>query len=372
MRILHLYKDYHPVLGGIENHIKMLAEAQAAAGHQVTAAVTNPGRLEGEELINGVRVMRLPRLLTAASTPLTPAFLTFLRRSEHDIAHLHFPYPVAEISQLAAGRGRPYVITYHSDVVRPSQQAFLRCYAPLLARVLERAGCIIATSQNYIDSSACLRPISAKCRVVPLGIDPQPFIKRQPLIERGARPALLFVGRCRYYKGVDILLRALSETPAELWVGGDGPMRSEWQRLARELGVNERVRFLGDIAEGDLPGLYAAADLFVLPATMRAEAFGTVLLEAMASGLACITTELSTGTSHVVQDGVTGLVVQPGSPPALAGAINTLLEDDLLRCRMGEAGRKRVRSEFTLETMAVRVEGIYRQVLERRNILHAD
>lgn len=363
MNILHVYKDYHPILGGIENHIKDLAEAQAAAGHRVTVLATDPGGRSGHSVENGVQVIRVRRIATIASTPLSPSFPLALGRLSPEITHLHFPYPVGEISQLMAGGHRPFVITYHSDVINPRQQLILRFYRPLLQIVLRRARGILATSPNYVQTSPVLRPLAEKCAVVPLGVDPGPFLSARPVIRATAEPTLLFVGRHRYYKGVDVLLRALSGLDARLLVGGDGPMRPAWEATARELDVGAKVRFLGDIAEADLPGLYASADLFVLPATMRAEAFGMVLLEAMAAGLPCVTTELGTGTSFVVQDGETGFVVPPGEPAALAAALHRLLDSTDLRAQMGAAGRARLLDAFTLDRMTARVETAYRDFL---------
>jgi rhamnosyl/mannosyltransferase len=277
------------------------------------------------------------------------------------MTHLHFPYPVGEVSQLLAGRHRPYVITYHSDVVK--QQRILRFYRPLLWRVLHGTACILATSPQYIASSPFLSRLKEKCTVVPLGINPRPYLAAEPLLPPGDKPRLLFVGRHRYYKGVGDLIQAMPLiAEAELLVPGTGPMTAAWQKVAAEVGVAERVSFLGEVSNSDLPRLYASADLFVLPANARAEAFGTVLLEAMAAGLACITTELGTGTSFVVEEGVSGLVVRPQEPPALAAAVNRLLADPALRRQMGESGRQRVLTHFTIERMAQQVEDIYRAV----------
>jgi glycosyltransferase involved in cell wall biosynthesis len=151
LHILHLYKDYHPILGGIENHVKMLAEAQAASGHQVTVLVTNPGGQAASETLKGVQIVRVPRLATVASTPLTLHFPGALHRAKPEMTHLHFPYPIGEISQYLAGK-RPYVITYHSDVVRGSQQFFLRLYRPLLWRILRGAARLLPTSEKYMRS----------------------------------------------------------------------------------------------------------------------------------------------------------------------------------------------------------------------------
>lgn len=340
----------------------MLAEMQAASGHSVTVLVTDPGGQAAEEILAGVRVIRAPRLSTLASTPLTVYFPGLIRRLRPTITHLHFPYPIGEISQYLFGR-RPFVITYHSDVVRGSQQAILRLYNPLLRRILRAASRLLPTSENYQRTSPYLAPLSDHCTVVPLGIDPAPFLAAVPLYPPSGRLRLLFVGRHRYYKGVDDLLCAIRGLDVELTVAGSGPLTPSWQQLAGELDITGQVQFVGDVPDAVLPALYASADVFVLPANARAEAFGTVLLEAMAAGLPCITTELGTGTSYVVQDGITGLVVPPCQPESLAGAITHLQADPMLRARLGQAGRVRLMQEFTLQKMAQRVEAVYTDCL---------
>ncbi len=360
MRILHVYKDYFPVLGGIENHIRWLAEAQAAAGHDVTVLVCNTGAETVTETYQGVRVIKAGRWATVASMPLSVQQPLLLAKMRPDIAHLHLPYPLGAVANLFLGRARATVLTYHSDIVR--QRRWLRLYAPLLRLVLRRADAIITTSPVYSDSSAWLRPVRSRCTVVPLGIDPPPF--RQAVKRNSERPTLLFVGRLRYYKGLDTLLHALVQLPdVHLRIVGDGPMRGSWKQLAHALGLNNRVAFLGDVATEKLPALYAAAEVFVLPANARAEAFGTVLLEAMASGLPVVSTELGTGTSWVNQDGVTGCVVPPNNPAALAQALRSLLNDEALRAHMGAAGQERVENRFTLPRMVEGVASVYEEVL---------
>ncbi len=372
MNILHIYKDYHPILGGIENHIKVLAEAQAAAGHRVTVLVCDPGPRTRVEKLEGVRVIKAGRITTAASMPLSLSQPLALARLHPDIAHVHSPYPLGEVANWLLGRAHATVITHHSDVVR--QRGWLRLYGPLLRRALAAANRIIATSPRYIETSPWLSPLRDKCVVVPLGVDIHRFtpstnqptnqLTNQPTNQLTNQPTLLFTGRLRYYKGLDTLLHALvGLPPVQLVVVGDGPMRDPWEALALELGVADRVRFLGEVDDAELPALYRQAHLFVLPANARAEAFGSVLLEAMASGLPCITTEVGSGTSWVVQDGVTGLVVPPRDPQALAEAIRSLLDNPELRTAMGRAGRARVAADFTQERMIARVQAVYEEVL---------
>ncbi|MGC8781547.1 MAG: glycosyltransferase [Anaerolineae bacterium] len=360
MNILHIYKDYFPVLGGIENHIRVLAEAQAAAGHRVTVLVCDLGPHTRIAEMGGVRVIKAGRLKTVASMPISFSQPWLVGRQAADVNHVHSPYPLGEVSAvLFGGRGAKLVITHHSDVVR--QQGWLRFYAPFLRAVLRRADRIIATSPRYIATSPWLRPVADRCTVVPLGVDVRRFAP--PPAPFAGPPTLLFAGKLRYYKGLDALLHALPSLPdVHLKIVGDGPMRGPWAALAQALGIADRVHFLGEVDDEALPGQYHQAHIFVLPANARAEAFGTVLLEAMASGLPCVTTEVGTGTSWVVQDGVTGRVVPPNDPAALADALRPLLADGNLREQMGRAGRARVLAGFDQAQMVERVIEVYEEV----------
>ncbi len=360
MRILHVYKDYYPVLGGIENYVRALAEAQTAAGHEVTVSVCAPG-VRGDVMERkGVRIVRSGRLMTVASMPLSLTQPMFIARERAEIIHVHSPYPLGEASTWLFQRRAPLVITHHSDVVR--QRRLLTLYAPILRRVLRRANAIIATSPRYVESSPWLRPVREKCSIVPLWVDTRRF--SPPKHPFDGPPTLLFVGRLRYYKGLDTLLRALIHLPkVELRVVGTGPMAATWQQLAEALEIADRVHFLGEVEDALLPSLYHRAHLFVLPSNARSEAFGLVLLEAMASGLPCVSTELGTGTSWVVQDGITGRVVPPRDPQAMASAIAQLLANRTRLIEMGRAARARVEAHFTLERMVAGVEAVYRRAL---------
>lgn len=360
MKILHIYKDYFPVLGGIENHVKVLAEAQAAAGHRVVVLVCDPSPRTRIQVVNGVRVIKAGRLATVASMPLSLTQPIALTRLRPDIVHVQSPYPLGEAANWVLGRAKATIISYQSDIVR--QKRLLHLYGPILRRVLQASTIIIASSPRYIETSPWLRPVRDKCVVVPLGIDHRRFMPPPAPFE--GPPTLLFVGKLRYYKGLDTLLRALADLPqVYLNVVGDGPMRPSLEMLAKELEIATRVRFLGEVDDADLPHQYHNAHIFVLPANARAEAFGTVLLEAMASGLPCITTEVGTGTSWVVEDGVTGLVVPPQDPPALAEGIQSMLSAPKRRAAMGQAARARVETRFTLRRMIDQVQTVYEKAL---------
>jgi rhamnosyl/mannosyltransferase len=319
-------------------------------------------------------VVKAARALHLASTPLSLEMLRQARRLRADVVHLHFPYPPADLAYLAMPRRPPLVITYHSDIVR--QRALLRAYRPLLGWSLRRAARIIATSPNYIASSPFLRRHAARCAVIPLGVDVERFARadecrtaefRAKYSQPAGNGLILFVGRLRYYKGLHVLLDALPQAPgATMLIAGSGPERDRLAAQAAGLGIAGRVHFLGDVADEDLPALFHAADVFVLPAHLRAEALGVAQIEALASGIPCVSTELGTGTSYANSHGETGLVVPPGDPAALAHAINTLLADPDMRQRFGQAGRRRAAALFTSERMLDSVEQVYRDVLVER------
>jgi rhamnosyl/mannosyltransferase len=359
MRVVHVYKDYAPVVGGIENHIRVLAERQAAAGLEVGVLVCDPGGQPAREERAGVEILRARRLATALSMPISVEQPWRLSRLTADIVHVHSPYPLGEMSALACRRGARLLITYHCDVIR--QRRALRLYAPLLRRVLSAADAIVATSPRYVTTSPWLAPVSDRCRVIPLGVDEARF--RPDPTERHDEFTLLFVGRLRHYKGLDVLLRALIDLRhVRLVVVGDGPMAGAWRALAGELRVDDRVSFAGEVSDAELAAHYRRASALVLPSTSRAEAFGTVLLEAMASGLPCIATEIGTGTSWVVQHDETGIVVPPDDVGGLRDAILRLAGDPERAAAMGRAGRARVEAEFTERIMVERTTALYREL----------
>lgn len=371
MHILHLYKDYAPVLGGIENHIKVLAEGLGNRGHRVTVLVTNTAPYDSTEQYGNVTIIKAARLLHVASTPLSWRMVWHAQKVEDvDVIHVHFPYPPADVVALFVRGHPPMVVTYHSDIVR--QKMLLRAYSPLLRYTLDHAARIVCTSPAYIHSSPWLRSRSDRCVVSPLSVDLARFAKpRREAVEalraRYGAPLVLFVGRLRYYKGLHFLLEALGcmRSRAKVLLVGTGPEEQRLRELAQALGVAERVYFLGEVSDEELPALYGAADVFVLPSHLRSEAFGIVQLEAQAAALPVVCTELGTGTSAITHHGRTGFVVPPANPNALAQALDVLVCNPDMARHMGVAGRQRAEQEYSHSRMVERMEHIYQDVQAR-------
>ncbi len=365
MRVLQVYKDYYPVVGGIENTVRMLAtEISRRPGFEMIVLTTSTGPRTERLTIDGVEVIKAGRQLTVASTPISWPLFAELGKLRPDITHLHFPYPWGEIAYLLAGRGR-MILTYHSDIIK--QAGLLRFYEPFLWRLLDRAEVIVATSPNYVESSPYLRRVAGKCTIVPCAVDIERFervdaTKVEGVRDRFGRPFVLFVGVFRYYKGLPYLIEAMKCVDARLVLVGQGPLESDLRALVAQFGLGEKVLFAGPVADEDLPSYYQAADVYVLPASQRSEALGMSPMEAMACGVPVVTTELGTGTSYVNLHGLTGLVVPPTDVVALAGAINRLLGDGELRRTMGEAGRQRVREVFAKEVVVDQMAELYLSV----------
>jgi rhamnosyl/mannosyltransferase len=371
MRIVHLYKDYFPpVRGGIEQTVSRMARAQVAGGDDVTVLTSASGGRHGVvEQVEGVRVVRCAEWMRMASAPLCPGMPRALARLAADLFHLHYPSPPGEVSWLLTRPPGAMVVTYHSDVVR--QAAVMPLYAPFARAVLARARVIMPTSEAYIDRSPFLRPHRAKCMVVPHGVDLERFAHLDRMAESAAAlrvrygtPLVLFVGRLRYYKGLDVLLAAMPAIHGRLVIVGEGPEADRLRRQSSSLGLDGRVGFAGTVSDDDLIAHLAAADVGVLPSTLPSEAWGMAMVEMMAAGLPVVCTELGTGTTFVNRDDETGLVVAPGDPVALAAAINRVLEDEALRARLGAGASRRAQALFSREAMMAGVRRAYARALE--------
>ncbi|MDR3388407.1 MAG: glycosyltransferase [Rudaea sp.] len=387
MRILHIGKFFPPHPGGIERTSADLCAALAARGVSVAMlAHAQPGT----RCSHRVRTDEVEVTLAACHgqwlyAPVSPTFPWQLKqtiqRFRPDLLHLHLPNTSAFWAlMLPSARRVPWVVHWHADIPLDSRHAGLRLayrlYRPWEQAMLRRARAVIATSAPYRDSSPALAPWRDKTRVIPLGLPPVPSDNADAVDSTSIKwPSdgvrLLAVGRLSYFKGFDVLLRAVAQVPAiSLVLIGDGECGNDLRRLARELGIDARVKFAGRIdmdpaGTATLAAAYAAAEIFCLPSTERAESFGLVLLEAMRAGLPTVASDISgSGVGYVVRDGESGLLVPPGDVAALAAALRRLADDAGLRRRLGVSGARCWREEFTLDRAAERTLALYRELLE--------
>jgi glycosyltransferase involved in cell wall biosynthesis len=367
-RILHLGKFFPPHMGGMETHLQELIDGTSDR-YDVEALVANDYAARQVDYVGGAKITRMPTLGTVASMPITPTLPFDLSRSTADLVHVHSPNPAAAFAIAITGYRGPLIVTHHSDIL--GRRNLYRAVAPFVRTMMHRADAIIATSQRYLESSEELRPYREKCRVIPLGIGEHAFEAAPPLEEIQAirntfGPRLvLAVGRLVEYKGFAHLIHAMDHLDATLAIIGTGPQASSLSSLIRQLNLQHKVHLVGHVPE--LAPYLAAAHMLVMPSLTRAEAFGMVQLEAMAAALPVVNTDIQSAVPEISVHGETGLTVRPADSVALAGAIQTLLENDELRIQMGMAARNRAKAYFGADAINRRVAELYDDVLRQRS-----
>jgi rhamnosyl/mannosyltransferase len=375
VRVLHFGRFYNDNFGGLERHVANLLDGLSGSIHVANVVANERFGLDVIDLPR-YKVYKAPSLGLLASMPVCPTMPALIRSLERDgrfdLYHLHFPDPMSHLALAALPGDRRVVISWHSDIIR--QKTLLQLYRPFLTRIINRADAIIGATPRHFSSSTqlTLSRHPDRFRVVPYGLDYSPYLAAalddQSAQIRAAHPGrrLVFaVGRHVYYKGFEYLIRAMPDVASDalLLLGGTGPLTPQYRQLIDELGLGDRVQLLGRVPDEALPAHYRAAEVFCMPSVEPSEAFGLVQIEAMACGRPVVGCELDNGATFVNQHGVTGLVVPPRDPGALAGALNTLLADQALAQRMGEAGRRRACNEFSLERMWSGTLAVYREVL---------
>jgi glycosyltransferase involved in cell wall biosynthesis len=286
-----------------------------------------------------------------------------------DVYHLHYPSPTGELSWLATRPQGATVITWHSDIIR--QKAVLPIYGHFIHALLRGADLVMPTFEGQAARSPYLRHYPEKLRVVPLGIDLDRFGSREQHTAAGdelrARfgggPVVLFVGRLVASKGLDVLLEAMRSVEAKCLIVGDGPEFERLRARCTALGLDGKVILTGRVEPARVVDYVAAADIGVLPSIY--EAYGLAMVEMMTHGVPMVCTELGTGTSFINRHDETGLVVPPGDPVALAGALDRLLRNDELRRRLGQNARARAHERFSTDAMMDGIMAVYEEAIAR-------
>jgi alpha-maltose-1-phosphate synthase len=238
-------------------------------------------------------------------------------------------------------------------------------WAGLLPRLFDRFLTVSAYSARELAAPA------ARTRVVYGGADPTRFSPEPEATRRG----VLFVGRLTPHKGVDRLIEALPENAGLRVVGSGGhdpdPPERDYPELVRRLAAQRHVEFLGVVPDIDLPALYRSAQVLALPSVQRtcygrevvlSELLGLAAIEAMASGTPVVASSLG-GLPEVVEDGVTGFLVEPGNVAELRGRLAQVLADRRLAERLGRSARERFLEKFTWEACAERCLAAYSELV---------
>jgi len=333
LKILQIGKFPETYPGGIEKAVFTLSKYLTSRPNiSVEVVVNGFNKQEIVERTGNVKCTNFPQSPIIASCPINLSLFSFLKSLERnqrfDIIQLSLQNPVAVLSYLALKPKGKLVLWYHNDIVKQRISKFM--FDPFLQRIIRRSAVVVATSNEYIKSSKYLNRLDGKVKCIPLGVDVSEFNKQNLICEsrklrkKVGRPIVLFMGRFVYYKGIEYLIKAIELVNAHLILAGDGPLELELRALVTALNLEHKVTFEKTVPYGMVGKFMHAADVLVLPSTCRTESFGMVLAEAMSCGKPVVTTELSTGTSYVCQDGVTGFVVPPKDPTAIRNAINKI------------------------------------------------
>lgn len=386
-RVLHIGKFFPPFAGGMEYFLSDLLPALQGQGIAVAALVHEHRQcacsVHSPETQWPFPVYRAPcygRLLYVPVSPQFPVWLPrVIRRFRPDILHLHVPNPSAFWAMVLPGARRlPWIIHWHADVVASRHDRALALaypfYRPFEQHLLALASAIIVTSPPYLKSSRSLAPWRDKCQVIPLGLDParlpEPSLADNEAAhqlwgwgEQG-RLRVLAIGRLTYYKGHEVLLRAIAALPnTRLILVGAGEGEKKLRLLMQQLGLEKRVTLQGGCTEAQRNALLATCDVFCLPSIERTEAFGMVLLEAMRFAKPVVASRVrGSGVGWVVSGKKTGRLCRPGDPVSLAQALQYLSAAPQQRESFGKAGKERFCEYFQIDRIAEKIAALYQSV----------
>lgn len=355
---------------------QLIASGASAAGFP-SIVICFGESYTGTEDVDGVRVIRAKVWAKVFSQPLGLGyfFKSILYGRRADIIHLHAPNMLAMFACIFVQRSRKLIVHWHSDVV--GKGILSRILSPLEKSCLRRADSIVCTSENYANSSNTLTNFLEKTSVIPLGVQDPKASPEEPsdrsLPEEmdeallGGKQLILAVGRLVPYKGFDDLIQAATEidSSTSVIIVGQGPLYAELKQKICDLGLTDRVHLVGRLSEKSLSALMYRAHLLCLPSVARSEAFGVVILEALARSIPVVSTNVpGSGISWVNADGQSGLTVPIHDPMALAAACMRILTDDKLHEKLSVGARRRYEELFQAADVNDSFKTLYQSLLK--------
>lgn len=381
--ILMISPQFRPIVGGYERAAERLSVELVRLGHEVTVITERRDRSwPAREQHDGVMVRRLwclyrPHFHQVTSLAAFSLFLFTQGRRFH-VWHVH-QYGLIAVLAVVLGKllHRPMVLKLTSTKDHGIQQVIADM--PLVGSVrawLRGVNAVVATTQETRAEAEVFGIPADRVYVVGNGVDTQIFhprsdnerldLRRQLRVD--ADGIVVFVGRLSKEKNPDGLLRAWRLTSPNLPAGwklvlvGDGPMRGELETLVDEEGVRDTVLFTG--MQTNVESWLGAANIYVLAS--HREGLSNTLLEAMASGLPVVSTQVS-GVRETVEEAGAGLVVDVGQMDQLADALTRLANDSSLRSQMGRAGRPAILKTYSIDHVAVLHERLYDKLLAEKS-----
>ncbi|MBL7071167.1 MAG: glycosyltransferase family 4 protein [Candidatus Omnitrophica bacterium] len=367
MRILHLAT--HLNMGGIGRYVTNLAKAFKKKGHTVFVA-SSGGELERVLSDEGIKHIYVDIRTKSELSPKLLGSYKVLRRliREENIDLIHAHTRVAQvIAALLSSREKvPYVTTCHGFFKNRLGRRLFGCWGARAVAISEAVRDQLTGSFKIPEERVALIHTGIEMERFTRDVLPgeKDSIKRG--LDLGGEHVIGTIGRLSPVKGQEILIKAARKLTAEfpdikVLLVGDGPDENRLRRLSTKLGLDGATVFTGSIE--DTARIIQAIDVFVLPSV--AEGLGLSLIEAMASGKACIASRVG-GAANIIEDGVTGILVRPQDPDDLAAAIKRMFKDRQISRSFEDKARKRVIKDFSIDDMVFKMEEMYSEVIGSR------
>ena len=372
MRIIQIVAYYPPCVGGMQNIAREISERLAKKGHQVEVFTSDIGCKKGK--LRSTKNLKIHYLKSCqfAHTPIIPSlFFKLLKISKDSIIHVHIAHAmIPEIVFLVSKiRNIPYVAHIHADVEPSGKMGFLLPFYKkiFLQKILNYASKIVVPTKDYIAIISKKYAISKyKIIVIPTGVDLNNFKSMSGKLHNPIR--LLFVGRLTKQKNIRLLIKSFkkiidnNDFNIELHIVGEGEDKNKIIFLIKTLKLDNRVILHGSLIGNKLHKIYSNSDIFILPSMF--ESFGIVLIEAMASGIPIIASNIPC-VRNVIKNNKTGLLVKT-TPEDFAEAIEKLLNNPKLREKLIENGLEEIK-KYNWDKIVSKFEWIYKEVIYDNN-----
>lgn len=330
MRVAQVTARYSPSIGGVQTHVRRLAEGCASSGDQVTVLTHQESGSPPEEWIGQVRVLRFPCTVKLANFPVSRQLFRYLQvhAPDFDVVHSHDYHTV--VSQAAARSGLPFVFTphYHGTGGTPLRAMLHPVYRPLGGKLFAAASAVICVSDAERGLVVKDFPAAeAKIRVVPNGTDPRTRPARRAAAPEETRMVLV-LGRLERYKNVELLIRAFASRPmgASLVIAGEGPDRRRLEQITASLGASVSVKFRGRVSDQELGTLLDSAD--VVASASAHEAFGLAIADGLAAGARVVASDIPAHREigRLAGEGAPIMFVNPADTRECAAALAASLD----------------------------------------------
>lgn len=373
MKIAHIISTFPPYKGGMGNVVYYSAREMARLGHHNVIFTPAYDKKDAgrEKLEDNLEVVRLSSFFSIGNAAVLPSLIWKLRG--FDIIHLHYPfYGSGEMVLLGLIFSQAkFMIHYHMDTVAKGLKGLIfRMYAFFVLPIIVRfAKVITCASLDYVKHSEIKDYYSSHISrfiQIPFGVDTKQFTPGK----KSENPTILFVGgldRQHNFKGVEQLIDAFAlitkQYPlARLCIVGRGDLEDYYRGRIASHQLGEKASIMNSVSDIQLADLFKSAWVTVLPSTNRAEAFGLVLLESLASGTAVIASNLA-GVRNVFQNGEQGYLVKAGDVVDLAQKLKKIVSNKENAVRLGTAGRTWVEEQYSWKEFSQRLEAAYSRVL---------